>query len=211
MTNFYLLHPADRLVQGHDPDLHQIVERRARPYRDFLGGVRLVEPKVQVEGHLADARLPLELDVDEVGLPAVGLPVRVRRAVAQLVDAVARLRRRERPDGLLADLPPTGVGPEVRRAGARRAVDLGRHACVFWREPCLGCCSLSNALAGPRQTFRFRQTAAAPAGAATARGESYKIKCFFPPRAFEHRCGRWFNDCWQVQWVELYLTLVLPR
>ena len=28
----------------------------------------------------------------------------------------------EATGGLLADLPPTGVGPEVRRAGARRAV-----------------------------------------------------------------------------------------
>ena len=64
------------------------------------------------------------MNVDEVWLRAIGLPVRVRVVISQLIHAVPRLCRRERPHGKVADLSLRLVGrhtPAERPGAARKS------------------------------------------------------------------------------------------
>jgi hypothetical protein len=73
------------------------------------------------------ANLLLELDVDEVRLRAVGLPVRVVAPVAQQVHAVAWFGARHRPHRQAADLAPRA---RVRQPGLH-------HHCAWGVEHCI--------------------------------------------------------------------------
>lgn len=67
--------PSYRFLQFDNADLYQVVKCCSGADRHFFGSVALVQGVVQVEGDFRDRHLLLELYVDEVGLPTVGLPV----------------------------------------------------------------------------------------------------------------------------------------
>eukprot|EP00326_Haptolina_ericina_P019414 CAMPEP_0181181820 /NCGR_PEP_ID=MMETSP1096-20121128/7544_1 /TAXON_ID=156174 ORGANISM="Chrysochromulina ericina, Strain CCMP281" /NCGR_SAMPLE_ID=MMETSP1096 /ASSEMBLY_ACC=CAM_ASM_000453 /LENGTH=172 /DNA_ID=CAMNT_0023270355 /DNA_START=396 /DNA_END=910 /DNA_ORIENTATION=+ len=103
--------PPAGFVQLLHVDLLQVVERRACSDRNLRRRVALVVFEVSVDLDLMDPHLLWELDVDEVWLGAVGLPVRVSAVISQLLDAIPRLSSRERPYCLLTDLPPVADFP----------------------------------------------------------------------------------------------------
>eukprot|EP00401_Gymnodinium_catenatum_P035014 CAMPEP_0117463446 /NCGR_PEP_ID=MMETSP0784-20121206/3580_1 /TAXON_ID=39447 /ORGANISM="" /LENGTH=73 /DNA_ID=CAMNT_0005257255 /DNA_START=315 /DNA_END=539 /DNA_ORIENTATION=+ len=72
----------------------QVVVRCADAHRNAGWCVRLVDLVARVDPYFADADLPLELDVDQMGLRPVRLPECLRAAVPQLLDAIAWLRGR---------------------------------------------------------------------------------------------------------------------
>ena len=54
-------------------------------------------------------------------------------------------------------------------------------------------------VSGPSANLSFSSNSRGARGAATARGESYKIKCFFSSPGFGAPMRTLRNDCWQVQ------------
>mmetsp|Transcript_27104 Transcript_27104/g.83221 ORF Transcript_27104/g.83221 Transcript_27104/m.83221 type:complete len:227 (-) Transcript_27104:180-860(-) len=89
--------PAGGFAEVGGPDFDEVVEGRAGAHRQLLGRVALVLRVVEVKRDLRDGRLAPKLEVYQVRLPAVALPVRVQVVVPQLRDAVARFRRTQRP------------------------------------------------------------------------------------------------------------------
>mmetsp|Transcript_23549 Transcript_23549/g.28960 ORF Transcript_23549/g.28960 Transcript_23549/m.28960 type:complete len:215 (-) Transcript_23549:564-1208(-) len=95
--------PPNRLTHLHNPHLHQIVTRHAHPHAQPFRRITLVEIVIEIERHHPHTRASRELDVDQVRLSAIALPVRVRGCVADLIYPVSRFGGGEGPHGFVPD------------------------------------------------------------------------------------------------------------
>ena len=117
--------PPTRLADVDGTHVLEVVEGGADPHLHPLGGVTLVEVEIHVERDRANCLLPVELDVDVVGLQAIALPVSVEGRIAELVDAFPWLGGAKRPARSPPDLADRrghlGVGEERQRGGGLEA------------------------------------------------------------------------------------------
>mmetsp|Transcript_3419 Transcript_3419/g.9725 ORF Transcript_3419/g.9725 Transcript_3419/m.9725 type:complete len:240 (+) Transcript_3419:3497-4216(+) len=111
--------PPLRFVQLHAFYLLEIVKSGAHPDAHPLRCVGLVERVVHVKCQFAHRLSLRELDVDQMRLGPVALPVRVDGRVSYLFHPVTGFGRRQRPNGLVPDLPNCVTNYRVGQRGQR--------------------------------------------------------------------------------------------
>ena len=90
--------PTDRLIEVYLFDFLQLVEGVACLDGNPLGRVGFVCFEVDADADFLDSHFLEPLDVDMMRLAPITLPKRRNRAVSELIDAIASLRRGEGPD-----------------------------------------------------------------------------------------------------------------
>ena len=101
--------PANGFFKLDDLHLLKLLEAILNFDRNFLRSIRFVGFEIQIHANLRNLHFPVEHDVDEVRLLAIGLPEGVDVVIAKLVDPIALLGGGQVPDGQVPDLPSTTV------------------------------------------------------------------------------------------------------